>query len=34
MGYMGMVYGDLIIIYLKPYSVYLRGIIGFGGAFT
>ena len=24
------VYGDLIIIYPKPYSVYLRGTIGTG----
>ena len=23
------VYGDLIIIYPKPYSIYLRGTIGF-----
>ena len=23
------VYGDLIMIYLKPYSIYLRGSIGF-----
>ena len=24
------VYGDLIIIYPKQYSIYLRGTIGFG----
>ena len=25
------VYGDLILIYPKPYFIYLRGIIGFRG---